>query len=82
MKLIVEGMTCAHCVRAITKAVRSLAADAIVEVNVAGGTVNIEGGVDAGLATAAIEAEGYRVVSVQDAPKACCGTCDTLVEAR
>lgn len=77
MKLIVEGMTCAHCVRAITKAIKSLDEDATVDVDVAGGTVNIEGDVDAGLATAAIEAEGYGVVSMQDAPKACCGTCHT-----
>jgi copper chaperone len=75
MKLFVEGMTCAHCVRAITRAIQALDADARVEVDLAGGTVTIEGGVDAGLATAAIEAEGYRVASVQDAPAACCGTC-------
>lgn len=75
MKLIVEGMTCGRCVRAITKAIQSLDANATVQVDVAGGSVVIKGGVDAGLATAAIESEGYRVMSVQDAPKACCGTC-------
>lgn len=75
MKLIVEGMTCEHCERAITRAIRALDADATVVVDIAAGVVNIEGGVDAGLAAAAIESEGYRVVSVQDAPKSCCGTC-------
>lgn len=74
-KLIVEGMTCAHCVHAITGAITRLDAGATVEIDLAGGIVAIEGGVDAGLATAAIEAEGYRVVSVQDAPTSCCGTC-------
>jgi copper chaperone len=76
MKIIVEGMTCAHCERAITRAIHALDADATVVVDVAAGIVTVEGGVDAGLATAAIESEGYRVVSLQDAPKACCGTCN------
>lgn len=75
MKLIVEGMICAHCVRAITNAIRSLDADARVDVDVAAGTVTIDGGVDAALATAAIEDEGYRVIAVQEA-KPCCGTCE------
>ena len=75
MKLIVDGMTCEHCERAITKAIHGLDADATVVVDIAAGVVDIEGGVDAGLAAAAIESEGYRVVSVQDAPKSCCGSC-------
>lgn len=75
MKLVVEGMTCAHCARAITHAIQALDADARVTVDVAGGTVTVDGGVDAGLAAAAIEAEGYRVVSVHAAPEACCGSC-------
>ena len=57
----VEGMTCAHCVRAITKAIQALDPGARVAVDIAAGTVDIDGGVDPGLATAAIEAEGYRV---------------------
>lgn len=75
MKLVVEGMTCAHCARAITHAIQALDADARVAVDVAGGTVTVEGGVDAGLAAAAIEAEGYRVVPAQGAPAGCCGSC-------
>jgi copper chaperone len=75
MKYIVEGMTCAHCERAITKAIHAIDSQAPVEVDVAGGVVIIGNRVDAGLATAAIEAEGYRVVSVQEAKAACCGSC-------
>ena len=75
MNVIVEGMTCEHCERAITKAIHALDADATVVVNIAAGVVSIDGGVDAGLAAAAIESEGYRVVSVQKAAKSCCGTC-------
>jgi copper chaperone len=74
MKLIVEGMTCDHCVRAITRAIKTLDGVAEVHVDVAGGTVTIDGGVDAGLATAAIEEEGYRVVAVAQ-PRSCCGSC-------
>ena len=74
MKLIVEGMTCDHCVRAITRAIKTLDGGAEIHVDIAGGTVTIDGGVDAGLATAAIEAEGYRVAAVEP-PKSCCGTC-------
>jgi copper chaperone len=74
MNYIVEGMTCAHCERAITKAIHAIDPQAKVDVDLAGGVVTISDGVDAGLATAAIETEGYRVVSVQ-AKAACCGTC-------
>ena len=75
MNYIVEGMTCAHCERTITKAIHAIDPQDKVEVDLAGGVVTIHDGVDAGLATAAIEAEGYRVVSVQGAKAACCGTC-------
>ena len=75
MNYIVEGMTCAHCERAITKAIHAIDSQAKVDVDLTGGVVTISDGVDARLATAAIEAEGYRVVSVQGAKAACCGTC-------
>lgn len=76
MQLIVEGMTCDHCVRAITQAIKTLDAGAEVRVDVAAGTVAIDGGVDAASAIAAIEEEGYRVVA-QPRPASCCGTCKT-----
>ena len=78
MKFSVEGMTCGHCVRAITRAVKALDPDATIDVDLAGGTVAIHGGMDDGLAAAAIEGEGYRVVAPKDAPPAtaaCCGGC-------
>ena len=61
MKLIVEGMTCGHCVRAITKALQARDADARVDVDLAAGTVAIEGRLNPAEAVAAIEADGYRV---------------------
>ena len=62
MRFHVEGMTCNHCVHAVTRAIHALDADARVEVDLRAGTVVVEGGIDAGLALAAIEAEGYRVL--------------------
>lgn len=73
MKLIVEGMTCDHCVRAIARAIKALDAGAGVHVDLAGGTVAIDGNVDAASATAAIEEAGYRVVP-QARPMSCCAT--------
>lgn len=75
MHYIVEGMTCAHCERAISRAIHAIDSQAKVEVDLAGGVVIIGDRVDAGLATSAIEAEGYRVVRVQEEKAGCCGTC-------
>ncbi|WP_368736098.1 heavy-metal-associated domain-containing protein, partial [Salmonella enterica] len=55
MKLIVEGMTCGHCVRAITQAIGRIAPAAKVAVDLDARSVTIEGAVDAGAASAAIE---------------------------
>ena len=62
MKLRVDGMSCAHCERAITQALRALDPAAQVSVDVAGGTVTFEGAISAGEARAAIEDEGYTVI--------------------
>ena len=76
MKLIVDGMTCDHCVRTITKAIHAIDANAKVQVDLAETTVTIEGDVDPAKAAEAIDAEGYAVLMVVvDAPKSCCGTC-------
>ena len=80
MKLTVEGMTCAHCVRTITRAIQALQPASRVGVDLDVGTVSIDGDVDAAKAVAAIEAEGYRVVltdrgAVAKAASACCGSC-------
>lgn len=64
MKLTVEGMTCGHCVRAITRAVHGLDKNAAVDVDLSGGSVTIDGAIDATAAKAAIESEGYLVTSI------------------
>lgn len=61
MRFSVEGMTCDHCVRAITRAIERLGGSA--RVDLAGRGVEIDGPVDAAAARRAIEEEGYVVVS-------------------
>ena len=61
LDLAVQGMTCAHCVRAVTEAVAGLPRVAAVQVDLAVGAVRIEGDPDEQSVRAAIEAEGYLV---------------------
>lgn len=72
MKLNVEGMTCGHCQRAIERAVAALGGTAGVDL--AAGTVEVEGVADAAAVRRAIEVEGYRVVDAPAAPATggCC----------
>jgi copper chaperone len=74
MRLNVEGMTCAHCERAIKQAVAALGATA--EVDLAAGTVDVTGSDDMAAVRRAIEAEGYTVVDAA-AAHATSGCCDT-----
>lgn len=72
MRLNVEGMTCAHCERAITAAVARLGGCA--RVDLAAGTVEVEGVDDEAAVRGAIEAEGYRIApAAQATTGACCG---------
>lgn len=64
MRMNVEGMTCAHCERAIGRAIAALGGTA--RVDLAAGTVDVEG-IEPAAAREAIEAEGYRVVDAPDA---------------
>ena len=62
MLLDVRKMTCNHCIRAVTNAVRALDPEAHVEVDLAGGTVRVDADrIDADAAAAAIRDEGYDV---------------------
>lgn len=64
MKIAVEGVTCGHCVRAITEALRGLDPGAQVEVDLPGKQVDFRGNADAGAVRDAIEEAGYVVVSI------------------
>jgi copper chaperone len=56
---MVGGMTCGHCVKAVTKAVDALPGVERVEVDLAAGRVTVAGTADAALVRKAIETEGY-----------------------
>ncbi len=61
MKFTVEGMTCGHCVRAITRAVQALDPAARVAVDLETKSVAVEADLPAERVAAAIAAEGYTV---------------------
>lgn len=57
----VNGMTCQHCVHAVTQAVRGIDAQAAVTVSLADRRVDIESVADQAMLRAAIEEAGYEV---------------------
>ena len=57
----VQGMTCAHCVNAVTQAVQSIDSNAKVAVSLADKRVDIESAATLAQLYAAIEAAGYEV---------------------
>ncbi len=60
MKLKISGMTCDHCVRAVTKALTSVdGVERVVEVNLERGEALIEGSPKPQELFAAVEEEGY-----------------------
>ncbi|AZF45928.1 MULTISPECIES: heavy-metal-associated domain-containing protein [unclassified Pseudomonas] len=58
----VQGMTCGHCVRAVTQAVRSQDADAEVTVDLAAKQVSVQSKLDREAIAGLIREEGYTVV--------------------
>lgn len=64
---LVEGMTCAHCVGSVTKAVAGIAGveDVEIELNAGGASkvsITSEGPIDENVLSAAIEDAGYSLV--------------------
>ncbi len=57
----VEGMSCQHCVAAVTKAIRAQDAQARVDIDLAQGQVRVASGVGAAQLAAAIADAGYTV---------------------
>jgi copper chaperone len=57
----VGGMSCGHCVRAITQAIKALDAGAEVDVDLASGLVRVSEELDGEQVQAAIREEGYTV---------------------
>lgn len=63
LRFQVEGMSCNHCVQAVTKAVRGVDAKADVEVDLAAASVTVRGSDRRDDLAAAIEAAGYKVAA-------------------
>ena len=61
IELKVTGMSCEHCARAITQAIRAEDPGAEVRVDLAGGTVRAVTALPRDKVAAAIEEEGYGV---------------------
>lgn len=57
----VSGMSCGHCVRAITQALQALDAGAEVQVDLAAAEVRVASGLSADEVQQAIREEGYEV---------------------
>lgn len=63
LQLKVSGMTCGHCVAAVSRAVKAVPAAGDVVVDLASGEVSVQGDPDARAVRAAIIEEGYGVES-------------------
>lgn len=59
----VQGMSCGHCVGAVTQAVKSIDPQAEVKVDLASGKVEVSSQQDAAAIAKAIEEEGYKVAA-------------------
>ena len=59
----VQGMSCGHCVKAVTEAVQSLDPQAEVHVDLAKGKVQVQSQQDHAAIARAIEEEGYKVTA-------------------
>ncbi|MBA1276825.1 MULTISPECIES: heavy-metal-associated domain-containing protein [Pseudomonadaceae] len=57
----VQGMTCAHCERAVTNAIQALDAQARVRIDRQSGVVEVEGDLSESAIREAVEQEGYQV---------------------
>lgn len=62
IELSVTGMTCDHCVSAVTRAVKSVDPQANVQVDLASKRVRVDGGSSVGELTRALQAAGYPAV--------------------
>jgi copper chaperone len=63
LDLKVDGMTCDHCVRAVTRAVQSVPGAGDVAVDLDAGRLSVQGTPDPAAVRAAIRDEGYDVAA-------------------
>ena len=62
IELSVKDMTCGHCIKVATRAVKSVDPEANVQVDIEGGRVRVEGGRSADELIRALDAAGYPAV--------------------
>ncbi len=63
LNLQVKGMSCGHCVKAVTQAVTTVDPQAQVQIDLASGQVQITTQANAAAIAAAITEEGYEVMA-------------------
>ena len=73
--LNVQGMTCGHCERAVTNAVKSVDPQATVKVDLATGKVEIDSAQSGEAFAKAITEEGYSVEAAAAPSRGCGGKC-------
>jgi copper chaperone CopZ len=79
IELTVNHMTCGHCLSAVTRAVKALDSQALVDVDLAAKRVRVEGAMDAAEVIRALDAAGYAAGPVTAQPQVarktggCCG---------
>ena len=59
----VQGMSCGHCVNAVTQAVKAVDPQAEVKIDLASGKVDVQSQQDHAAIARAIEEEGYKVAA-------------------
>lgn len=59
--LQIKGMTCDHCVRAVTKALQGVAGVEKVSVDLGAGSARVDGAADPASLVRAVEKQGYEV---------------------
>lgn len=65
-KLKIDGMSCEHCVRAVSGALEKVpGVETVVEVSLERGEANVEGSAEAAALIAAVEEEGYSAEVIQ-----------------
>jgi len=60
----VEGMSCQHCVSAVTNAIRERDGNALVQIDLAAGKVSVDSAAPVDTLKEAIDDAGYTVVAV------------------
>lgn len=66
IKLKVDGMTCDHCVKAVSQALSNVAGvEKVVEVRLDNGEATLEGRPDEAQLIAAVSEEGYQALVIQ-----------------